>query len=101
VLASKLSGGAADIDPATIAVWLQQLDHDEFAVREKATTQLAAHFAAARTAMEQERKRTTSAEVRARLERLLARAALPLSEAERTEQLTRRILQIIAERRKS
>jgi hypothetical protein len=100
LLAAKVGGEAVAVDAATIADWLKQLDADEFATREKATTQLTAHLTQARAAMEDELKRTTSAEVRARLGRILLAADTPLTAAQRTEQQTRRILQIIAERAK-
>jgi hypothetical protein len=100
LLAAKVGGEAVAVDDATIAEWLKQLDAEEFAAREKATTQLAAHLTQARPAMEEELKRTTSAEVRARLGRILLAADTPLTAAQRTEHQTRRILQIIAERAK-
>ena len=99
-LAAKVGGETAEVDAAVIAEWLAQLDADEFAIRERATTQLAAQLAQARTAMEEELKRTTSAEVRTRLGRILLAADMPPTAGQRTEQQTRRILQIIAERAK-
>ena len=83
-----------------IAEWLKQLDHEEFAIREQAGKQLATHFAAAQRAIEAELKRTESLEVRRRLETIVADAKVPVSEAERIEQQTRRIVRIIAERAK-
>jgi hypothetical protein len=100
LLAAKVGGEAAAVDAATIADWLKQLDAEEFSAREKATAQLTAHLTQARAAMEDELKQTTSAEVRARLGRILLAADTPLTAAQRTEQQTRRILQIIAERAK-
>jgi len=100
LLAAKIGGEAAAVDDATIVEWIKQLDDEEFTAREKATTQLAAHLAQARTAMEDELMRTTSAEVRARLGRILLAADMPLTAVQRTDQQTRRILQIIAERAK-
>lgn len=100
-LAKKVpAADAVPADAAAIADWLRQLDNDDFAVRERATIQLSRHVAQARTALEQELKRTTSAEVRARLGRILMTADTPLTEAQRSEQQARRILRIIAERAK-
>ena len=53
-----------EVNVAKIAEWLKQLDHDEYAVRERATADLVAHYQSARTAIEEELKRTTSFETR-------------------------------------
>jgi hypothetical protein len=83
---------------AKVKEWLTQLDHDGYAVREKATTELMKHLAFARKHMEEELKRTRSAEVRARLGAMLALADQPLTDEVRVEQQTRRILKIIGKR---
>ena len=101
VLAKKVpEADATPADAAAIAAWLKQLDDDDFAIREKATIQLASHVAETRTVLEEELKRTTSAEVRGRLGRILMTADAPLTEAQRSEQRARQILRIIAERAK-
>lgn len=100
MLSKRVGGAAAPVDAAKIAAWLAQLDDDDFAVREKATAGLAANIAAARKLAETELARTTSPEVRARLGLILKSADRELTEAERTQEKARRILQIISERAK-
>ena len=89
---------AAKAEPAAIEQWLRDLNADEFDVREKATMQLAAHLAAYRERLEEELRRTTSAESRARLAGILAAARKPLTDYQRTEQQIQRILQTIKRR---
>jgi hypothetical protein len=100
VLAAKVGREAEPVDEVKVKEWLAQLDHDEFATRERATSQLAKHAAFARKLMEDELKRTTSPEARVRLGMILSQAAQPLTDQDRIEQATRRILKIIAERTK-
>ena len=99
-LETKLSGGGALEQPAAakIAEWIKQLDHDEFAVRERATAELTTHVAAARAAIEEELKRTTSFESRTRLKLLLEKASGPVDDDERTRQQARRLVELIARR---
>jgi hypothetical protein len=100
-LAKKVpDADAPPADAAAIAEWIKQLDDDDFAVREQATIQLARQVVRARAMLEEELKRTTSAEVRARLGRILMTTDAPPTEAQRAEQQARRILRIIAERAK-
>jgi hypothetical protein len=97
----RMGGGAVERpDAAKIMEWIKQLDHDEFATRERATSNLTTHFAAARTAIEDELKRTESFETRTRLGLILEKASAPLGDKERAAQQARRIMQIIAERAK-
>ena len=97
---AKAGAEPIEVDDAKVKEWLAQLDHDEYAVREKATAELTKHLAFARKLMEEELKRTTSAEARVRLETILAMADQPLTDEGRIEQQSRRILRIIAERAK-
>jgi hypothetical protein len=97
-LSLKAGHEVKEVDAARITAWLKQLDDDAFALREEATTQLIAHFSAAPQLIEEELTKTTSAEVRGRLERILATARKPLSDADRARQQARRLLKIIAER---
>jgi len=99
-LVRKLGGDGAPIDAKKLAEWIKQLDDDDFAVREKASTQLALHFAAAKPLLEDELRRTKSAEVKTRLETMLKAPERTPNEAEKLEQQARRILQVIAERAK-
>jgi hypothetical protein len=96
----KLGGETAVVDEAKIQEWLKQLDDDDFATRERATSRLITHFAAARKLVEAELKRTPSAEVRTRLEMILKSSERELGEAERVAQKASRILNIIVERAK-
>ena len=101
---ASLTSGKSDEpgqgDPAQLGKWLQELDHDDYAIRERATAQLTAHVAAAQSAIEAELQRTQSLEVRRRLETIVANAQQPLTDAQRIEQQTRRIVRIIDEREK-
>lgn len=97
-LSLKAGNEVKGVDAAMIAAWLKLLDDEDFALREQATTRLTAYFSVAQQLIEEEMRKTTSAEVRGRLERIVAAARRPLSETERAEQQSRRILQIIAER---
>jgi hypothetical protein len=99
-LVRKLGGDGAPIDAAKLAEWIKQLDDDDFAIREKASTQLGLHFAAAKPLLEDELRRTTSAEVRTRLETMLKAPERAASEVEKLEQQARRILGVIGERAK-
>ncbi len=96
----KAGARPVEVADANVKEWLAELDHDQFAVREKATEQLTMHLASARKLIEEELRRTTSSEARVRIGTLLAKADQPLSEKDRVEQQTRRLLQIIAERTK-
>jgi len=58
-------------DPKTIAQWIRELDHDDFAVREKATTELVASGKAAEPALRKALGNQPSAEARQRIERAL------------------------------
>lgn len=101
ILTGKLGGAVSPAADASIKEWIKQLDDDEYAVREEASRQLTANFAAARKLIEAELARTESAEVKARLGQILAPVAGPPSQAQRIEQQTRRILEIIAERERA
>jgi hypothetical protein len=100
LLAKKLGVEVVEVDAAKIASWLKQLDDDDFDVREQASAGLTAHLAAAKKQIEEELAKTTSAEARTRLETILKTPTRPLGDAERLEQKTRRILQILAARAK-
>ena len=97
---AKAGAEPIEVDDAKVKEWLKQLDHDEYAVREKATTELTKHLAFARKLLEEELTRTTSPEVRVRLGTMLAMADQPLTDERRIEQQTHRLLRIIAERGK-
>jgi hypothetical protein len=99
-LRKKLRGDLADVDAKRIAAWIMQLDDDGFEVREQATKQLIENVALARKSLERELAGTASAEVRTRLEAILATGNQELTELKRTEQQSRRILEIIAARTK-
>jgi hypothetical protein len=97
------AGGAVEkADEAKIAQWIKELDHDEYAVRERATAALAANLAAARAAIDEALKRTTSFETRSRLGVILekAQAPAPADGPTRARQQAARILAILAERAK-
>ena len=99
LLASRVPREMAEVAPAAaIEVWLKQLSEDEFAVREQATQQLAAHLATCRQRLEEELRQTVSPEARARLTTLLSQAARPLTETQRTERQIQRLLRIIKQR---
>lgn len=99
ILAARVPVGSADsAEPMVIERWIKQLSDDEFAVREKATQQLAANLASCRQRLEAELHHTASAEARARLAIVLAGAEKPLTEAQRIDQQIRQILGIIAAR---
>src|SRR5262249_4459194 len=63
---------AAGIRVEQIRRWIKELDDDDFAVREKASAELARHVEGAAVLLEQELKRDASPEVSRRIERLLA-----------------------------
>jgi WD40 repeat protein len=69
------------MDPKRVAQLIADLDSDEFKVREKATTELAKLDESAVPALHRALASQPSAEVRQRLERLLARYRVPSSEA--------------------
>jgi hypothetical protein len=97
-LETKAGGAIEKVDEAKIAAWIKELDHDEYAVRERATAALAANIAAARAAIDEELKRTTSFETRSRLGMILEKAQSPIEGQERSKQQARQILASIAER---
>jgi hypothetical protein len=95
-LSGKIMGVGGDTaDAAAIERWLRELDHDDFAVREQAAKQLALHLDSCQTRIERELRETMSAEVRVRLETILAAARAPQSQAQQDEQRVRRIVRTI------
>jgi hypothetical protein len=71
-LRGKLNAGERGIDTKQVRQWIKQLDDDNFKVRERATKELARHIEAAAPLLEQELDSAPSAEVKTRIERLLA-----------------------------
>lgn len=101
LLTTKTSVAAADVaEPAAIERWIRELNDDDFAVREKATKQLAANLATCRLRLETESRRPASEEVRVRLAKLLSAAEVPLTDAQRTERQIERLLKIMAARQR-
>lgn len=68
---SKLLQPASPTDPAKIARWIADLDHQQFAVRERATMALMQVVDQAENSMKAELEKTNSAEVRQRIRRVL------------------------------
>jgi hypothetical protein len=99
-LRKKLGGDLAEVDAKRIATWIMQLDDDDFEVREQATKRLAENIELARKPVEEELSSTGSAEVRTRLESVLAAGVEQLTELKRAEQQASRILKIIEARAK-
>jgi WD40 repeat protein len=79
LLKERLRPAPAEADAARIARWIHDLDDDQFAVREKASGELARLGPLAEPALRQTLDRQTSAEVRTRVERLLKRLREPVS----------------------
>jgi len=77
VLEGKVGGGVTKVDAAKIEQWLKELDHDEYAVRERATAELTTHYHLASAAIDEALKGTTSIEVRTRLGMILANTWTP------------------------
>jgi hypothetical protein len=74
-LEAKLAGTAAKVEEKQLRQWVAELDHERFAVREAASRKLAEQLDAAAPLLKKELERGVSAEVRTRIERLLARHA--------------------------
>jgi hypothetical protein len=101
LIEKKLGGELVPADATRIALWLKQLDDDDFTVREDATERLKANLSLYYKQLTAERARTTSAEVRARLETILKSRERELGEARRIDEKARRILEIIPARAKN
>jgi hypothetical protein len=71
VLAEKLRVLKATEGITTIKKWIEELDDDEFKVRETASEQLGRRLHAAKKLLEETLRTTESAEVRARIRRIL------------------------------
>ncbi len=87
-LAEKLAHGPAGPTAEMIRRWIADLDNDAFRMREAATAALAANLEAAASDLEAARN-STSAEVRARVGRLLSSRASHPTEHERAERAVR------------
>ncbi len=99
LLAKKVSGQVIGTNAARIVTWLKELDDDDYATREAATRRLKMNLKQARKAVEAELARTASAEVRFRLQSILDEAEQEVTAEQRAEEKTRRILQIMKERK--
>jgi hypothetical protein len=71
-LRKKVAGNVAGVDVKQFARWARELDDDDFGVRERATQELGKHVEAAAPLLERVLQDSPSAEVKARIERLLA-----------------------------
>jgi hypothetical protein len=74
-LRRQLTTPPSAVSSDQIRAWIRDLDHDRFAIREKATRLLEQHLDGAAGLLERELARTSSAEVRTRIQRLLAARA--------------------------
>jgi WD40 repeat protein len=84
-LASRLepASGPAELDPKRIARLIEELDDDEFTVREKATAELEALGAEVEAALRRALAADPSAEVQRRLESLLEKLKQPVGSPKR------------------
>lgn len=76
-LAGKLKSIQEKVGAATLKKWLAELDHDDFATREKASANLADSLDTAADLLEAELARTTSVEVEFRLKNILSKRPAP------------------------
>jgi hypothetical protein len=88
-LKSNLTGFQARPDTNKIRQWINELDDDRFTVREGASEQLAHHLDAAVSLLEDELRNTASAEVQARIKKLLSSRKNGASERNRIEKVVR------------